>query len=155
MIFPWAHLENQWVSMFEQETTEMLFSGALEKASSYAVAWSSNDPAQVAAHFAENGAARLNSGKAIQGRGAIASDYATPFFREFPGSSVLLHDFRLSGNHTLFTGMLVGPGGREDSLVRPLGWEERTLDDNGLIQLSLVWFDRDDNAKQGGSAFLQ
>ncbi|NOD48884.1 MULTISPECIES: nuclear transport factor 2 family protein [Ruegeria] len=139
--------------MFEKGATKMLFADALEKASSYAAAWSSNDPAQVAAHFAEDGAARLNSGAAIQGREAIASDYAAPFFRDFPGSSVLLHDFRLSGNHALFTGMLVGPGRRENSPVRLLGWEEWTLDDNGLIQLSLVWFDRDDHARQGGGTF--
>ncbi len=131
----------------------MLFADALVKASSYAAAWSSNDPEQVAAHYAEDGIARLNSGDAIQGRAAIASDYAAPFFRDFPDSSVLLHDFRLSGNHGLFTGMLVGPGKSGGSPIRLLGWEEWTLDDNGLIQLSLVWFDRDDHAKQGGSEF--
>ncbi|WP_170787820.1 nuclear transport factor 2 family protein [Ruegeria lacuscaerulensis] len=131
----------------------MLFAEALEKASSYAAVWSSNDPMQVAAHYAENGVARLNSGNAIQGRAAIASDYAKPFFRDFPKSSVLQHDFRISGNHALFTGMLVGPGRPEEAPIRLLEWEEWTLDDNGLIQLSLVWFDREDHARQGGSAF--
>ena len=131
----------------------MLYADALEKASSYAFAWSSNDPAQVAAHFAEDGVTRLNSGEDIQGRAAVASEYAAAFFRDFPNSSVLMHDFRLSGNHGLFTGMLVGPGRSGKAPIRLLGWEEWTLDDDGLIQLSLVWFDRDDHAEQGGGAF--
>jgi len=131
----------------------MLFADALEKASSYAAAWSSNDPTQVAAHFAEDGVTRLNSGEAIQGRAAIASDYAAPFFRDFPSSSVLMHDFRMSGNHGLFTGMLVGSGRSGNVPIRLLGWEEWTLNGDGLIQLSLVWFDRDDHARQGGAAF--
>lgn len=131
----------------------MLFADALEKASSYAAAWSSNNPFLVVSHYAENGAARLNSGDVIQGRAAIATDYAAPFFRDFPNASVLMHDFRLSGNHGLFTGMLVAPGISGNPGVRLLGSEEWTLDDNGLIELSLVWFNRDDHAKQGGSAF--
>ncbi|MFA3920927.1 nuclear transport factor 2 family protein [Ruegeria hyattellae] len=126
----------------------MLFEAALEKAARYAAAWSSNEPEQVAGHFAQNGSAVLNAGAPIQGRADIAENYAAPFFRDFPNSNVLVHDFRLSGNHGLFTGMLVAPPYLGMPPVRLLGWEEWTLDDNGLIRASLVWFDHDEHARQ-------
>ena len=127
------------------------FETALEKASRYAAAWSSNDPSEVAEHYAEDGSATLNAGAPIEGRAAIARDYAAPFFRDFPDATVLMHDFRLSGRHGLFTGMLVAPERRGSASVRLLGWEEWKLDNDGLIRSSLVWFDQDDHVRQGGS----
>lgn len=124
------------------------FDTAFEKAGEYAAAWTANSPEQVAAHYAEHGRAVLNGGEPIVGRDAIASEYAAPFFRDFPGSAVLLHDFRLAGPHGLFTGMLVGPARNGKQPVRLLGWEEWTLDDDGLIANSLVWFDAEDYARQ-------
>ena len=124
------------------------FDAALEKAARYAAAWSSNDPDQVAAHYAEGGSATLNAGEPIVGRKAIAREYAGPFFRDFPGSMVLMHDFRLSGVHGLFTGMLVGKLPPDGSPVRLLGWEEWTLDEQGLIAASLVWYDQAEHARQ-------
>jgi nuclear transport factor 2 (NTF2) superfamily protein len=124
------------------------FEAALEKAAGYAAAWSSNQPEEVAKHYAKDGRAVLNGGEPIIGRRAIAMYYAAPFFRDFPGSSVLMHDFRLAGSHGLFTGMLVGPSRNHKDTVRLLGWEEWTLDDSGLISKSLVWFDREEYARQ-------
>lgn len=129
----------------------MHFETALEKAALYAAAWSSNDPSRVASHYAEDGFAALNAGERIKGRVSIARDYAAPFFRDFPNSTVLMHDFRLSGRHGLFTGMLVAPARDGKPPVRLLGWEEWTLDDDSLIRASLVWFDRDEHARQAGS----
>ena len=126
----------------------MFFEAAIEKAAQYAAAWSSNNPEEVARHYAQNGSATLNAGAPIQGRDAIAAYYATPFFRDFPGATVLLHDFRLSGHHGLFTGMLVAPPDRGKPPVHLLGWEEWTLDEDGLILSSLVWFDREEHARQ-------
>lgn len=126
----------------------MFVEAALEKATRYAAAWSSNNPEEVAGHYAQNGSAILNSGEPLLGRAAIAENYAAPFFRDFPDSSVLMHDFKLSGNHGLFTGMLVAPPLRGKPPVRLLGWEEWTLGDDGLIQSSLVLFDRDEHARQ-------
>ena len=124
------------------------FESALEKAAGYAAAWSSNRPEAVAAHYAEHGRAVLNGGEPIVGREAIARDYASPFFRDFPGSVVLMHDFRLAGPHGLFTGMLVGPARAGGERVRLLGWEEWTLGDDGLILDSMVWFDAEEYARQ-------
>ena len=97
------------------------FDAALEKAARYAAAWSSNKPEQVAAHYAEGGSATLNAGEPIVGRTEIARDYAAPFFRDFPGSTVLMHDFRFAGTHGLFTGMLVGTHPESSNPVR-LPW---------------------------------
>ena len=130
------------------------FDAALEKAARYAAAWSSNDPGQVAAHYAEGGSATLNAGEPIVGRSEIARDYATPFFRDFPESTVLMHDFRLAGAHGLFTGMLVGTHPKSGNPVRLLGWEEWTLDEQGQILASLVWFDQADYARQAQSTAL-
>lgn len=116
----------------------MSFGILLEKAAQYAAAWSSNNPEEVAKHYAHNGPAILNAGEPIQGRTSIAEDYGAPFFRDFPDSTVLMHDFRLFGNHGLFTGMLVAPPYRGKSPVHLLGWEVSTLDDDGLILSSLV-----------------
>jgi nuclear transport factor 2 (NTF2) superfamily protein len=130
------------------------FNAALEKAARYAAAWSSNDPEQVAAHYSEGGSATLNGGDPIVGRTEIARDYAAPFFRDFPGSTVLMHDFRLAGAHGLFTGMLVGTRPESGNPVRLLGWEEWTLDEHGLIMASLVWFDQADYTRQAQSTAL-
>ena len=130
------------------------FNAALEKAARYAAAWSSNKPEQVAAHYAEGGSATLNAGEPIVGRTEIARDYAAPFFRDFPGSTVLMHDFRFAGTHGLFTGMLVGTHPKSGNPVRLLGWEEWTLDEHGLILASLVWFDQADYARQAQSTAL-
>ena len=59
------------------------FDAALEKAARYAAAWSSNDPEQVAAHYAEGGSATLNAGEPIVGRTKISRDYAAPFSETF------------------------------------------------------------------------
>ena len=126
----------------------MLFEYALKKAGKYAAAWGSNDPDQVAQHYAPDGCATLNAGLPIQGRASIAKDYAAPFFDAFPNSSVLMHDFRLSGNHGLFTGVLVAPTRPGKPPVYLLGWEEWTLDGQGFIQSSLVWFDHQEYLRQ-------
>ena len=130
------------------------FDAALEKAAGYAAAWSSNIPDQVASHYAKGGSATLNGGDPIVGRTEIARDYAEPFFRDFPLSTVLMHDFRLAGAHGLFTGMLVGTHPVSGNPVRLLGWEEWTLDEHGLILASLVWFDQADYERQAQSTAL-
>ena len=126
----------------------MSFQAIFEKASGYAAAWSSNDPDAVAAHFARDGCAVVNGCPPIVGRTAIAQEYAAPFFRDLPGSSVLLHDFRLAGTHGLFTGMLVGTHPLTHNAVRILGWEEWTLDAHGHIATSNVWFDQAEYERQ-------
>ena len=125
----------------------MTLNPELVKAAGYAAAWSSNNPENVAGHFLEEATVQINGGVPLAGREAIAQEYAAPFFDDFPGCTVLMHDFRLAGSHALFTGMLVCDLGFGQS-VRLLGWEEWTLHDSGEIVQSLVWFDQKEYDRQ-------
>ena len=127
----------------------MILNAALAKAAGYAAAWSSNNPDNVAGHFLKDATVRVNGGAPLTGREAIATQYAAPFFDNFPGCTVLMHDFRLAGSHALFTGMLVC-GLETVQSVRLLGWEEWTLHDSGEIAQSLVWFDQKEHDRQVG-----
>ena len=125
----------------------MVLNAVLVKAADYAAAWSSNNPENVAGHFSEQATVQINGGAPLAGRKAIAHDYAAPFFDNFPGCIVLMHDFRQAGSHALFTGMLVCDLGSGQS-VRLLGWEEWTLHASGGIAQSLVWFDQKEYDRQ-------
>ncbi|MEX0301464.1 MAG: hypothetical protein AB3N24_03475 [Leisingera sp.] len=124
----------------------MSFGILLEKAAQYAAAWSSNNPEEVAKRYAHNGPAILNAGEPIQGRTSNAEDYGAPFFRDFPDSTVLMHDFRLFGNHGLFTGMLVAPPYRGS--LRFTCWVGKYRHLMTTASFSHLWFDREEHARQ-------
>jgi uncharacterized protein (TIGR02246 family) len=116
----------------------------------YTAAWCSMDPAQVAAHFATDGSLTINDGPPAVGRAAIA-EAARGFYAALPDMQVFMDDLIVDGDriefHWTFTGTNTGPGGTGKA-VRVSGFEEWTIDDDGLIAASLGHYDQAEYARQ-------
>jgi hypothetical protein len=108
-------------------------------AESYTAAWCSQDPAQVAAHFASNGSLQVNQSAPAVGREAITA-VAQSFMTAFPDLKVAMDslDEATLTYHWTLTG---GP-------VKISGYEQWTLDAGGLILQSLGHFDEADYQRQ-------
>lgn len=119
-------------------------------ATRYTAAWCSQDPASVAAFFAEGGSLRVNDAAPAVGRDAI-TDVARGFMTAFPDMQVLMDDLTIDGDRYRYAWTLVGtntgPGGG-GQLVRISGFERWRLDANGLIADSQGHFDAADYQRQ-------
>jgi len=120
----------------------------------YAAAWCSQDPASVAAFFAENGSLKINDGAPSVGRAAI-TEAAQSFMTSFPDMAVEMNELEYAGQQYRFrwtlTGTNTGPDGSGRN-VRISGYEEWTLGPDGLIAISLGHFDSADYDRQIGKA---
>jgi predicted ester cyclase len=116
----------------------------------YAAAWCGQDPARVAAFFAEGGSLCVNDAPPAAGRAAIA-DLALGFMTAFPDLVVTKDKLvtRPDGAefHWTLTGTNTGPGGTGHR-VRISGYEEWQIDSNGLIANSQGHFDGAEYARQ-------
>ena len=124
----------------------------------YAAAWSSQNSAQLASFYAKSGSLIVNGGTPSTGRTAIAAK-AQSFMTAFPDMVVKLERMDQHGDHPVFrwiwTGTNTGPGGT-GKFVRMTGYEEWTLDANGLIAKSDGHYDEADYERQlKGGAPLQ
>jgi uncharacterized protein (TIGR02246 family) len=119
-------------------------------AQDHTAAWCSLDPARVAAHFATDGSLAINGGAPAVGRDAI-TETARGFYAALPDMQVLFDDLVVDGDrieyHWTFTGTNTGPGGTGKS-VRVVGYEEWTIDDEGLIAASSGHYDAAEYARQ-------
>src|SRR5438874_7980154 len=118
--------------------------GQLDKfAQRYAKAWCSQNPASVAAFFAERGSISINNGPPAVGRAAIAEE-ARGFMATFPDMIVTMGRVSRDPDGTKFhwtlTGTNTGPGGR-GKRVRISGYELWKIDNDGLIAESKGHFD--------------
>ena len=127
-----------------------------EFATRYAAAWSSQDPEAFASFYAENGTLRINDGEPSIGRDAI-EETARSFMAAFPDMVVRLVELRQADDHLEFhwrwTGTNTGPGGTGNA-VDLRGYEQWTLDEDGLILESLGHYDEAEYRRQlnSGSA---
>jgi hypothetical protein len=116
----------------------------------YAAAWSSGNPAQLASFHAENGSLSVNGGPPALGRAAIEAT-AKSFMTAFPDMVVKLERMDQNGDHPVFrwlwTGTNTGPGGT-GKFVRIAGYEEWTMDANGLIAKSEGHYDEAEYQRQ-------
>lgn len=116
----------------------------------YATAWSSQNPASLAAFYAEDGSLTVNSGAPSVGRAAITAT-AKGFMAAFPDMAVKLKEVGQEGPHAIFrwiwTGTNSGPGGTGKQ-VRIEGYEEWTFGANGLIASSDGHYDEAEYARQ-------
>jgi uncharacterized protein (TIGR02246 family) len=119
-------------------------------AEDYTAAWCSMDPDRVAAHFASRGSLAINGGAPAVGRDAIA-DTARGFYAALPDMQVFFDDLVIAGArieyHWTFTGTNTGPGGTGNA-VRVPGYEEWTIDAEGLIAVSSGHYDAAEYARQ-------
>ena len=126
-------------------------------AADYTAAWCSQTAARVAAHFAEDGSLKINAGDPAVGRAAITAS-AQAFMTAFPDMVVSMDSLIVSGEqavyHWTLAGTNTGPGGT-GAAVRIHGYEEWTLNADGLIQTSLGHYDQaeyDRQLQQGAPA---
>ena len=121
-----------------------------EMAAAYTAAWCSQDPARVAAHYAENGSLTINDGAPSVGRAAVTAS-AQAFMTSLPDMVVVMDSLRMNGQTGRYfwtlTGTNTGPGGTGKA-VHISGYEEWTLDSAGLIERSLGHFDAVEYARQ-------
>ena len=112
-------------------------------AAAYTAAWCSQDPATVAAHYAEDGSLTINDGTPAVGRAAI-TESARAFMTSLPDMVVSMDSLQVDGRsaryHWTLTGTNTGPGGTGNA-VHISGFEEWTLGATNLIQRSLGNFD--------------
>ena len=116
-------------------------------AADYSAAWSSGNPASVAAHYASDGRIAINRGEPLIGTAAI-TEMAAGFYAEFPDLIVKCDDIRSSGNHAIFAWTLEGHHSETKNFVRVPGWEEWELNDDLKVVSSLGWFDADEYDRQ-------
>jgi predicted ester cyclase len=116
----------------------------------YTAAWCSMDPARVAEHCARGGSLTVNNGLPAVGRPAI-TEAARGFYVALPDMQVFFDDLVADGDrieyHWTFTGTNTGPGGTGNK-VRVSGFEDWTMDDDGLIGASLGHYDQAEYARQ-------
>jgi len=131
-------------------TMAMKQSELTDFATRYAAAWSSQNPASLAAFYAEDGSLTVNAGAPSVGRAAISAT-AQGFMTAFPDMMVKLDEVRGDGSHAIFrwiwTGTNTGPGGTGKS-VRIKGYEEWTFGADGLIAESKGHYDEAEYQRQ-------
>lgn len=119
-------------------------------ATRYAAAWSSGDAASLASFYAEDGSLTVNAGAPSVGRKAITAA-AQGFMTAFPDMVVKLDRVSRDGGRVIFgwiwTGTNTGPGGTGRP-VRITGYEEWTLDAEGLIAESKGHYDEAEYQRQ-------
>jgi len=118
----------------------------------YTEAWCSQNAANVAAFFAENGSLKINDGAPAVGRTAITA-VAEGFMSAFPDMVVAMDSVSLDGRRAVYrwtlTGTNTGPEGTGKA-VRISGYEEWTFGADGLIAESRGHFDEADYYRQLG-----
>lgn len=119
-------------------------------ATRYAAAWSSRNPANVAAFYSDRGSLTVNEGMPSVGRAAITAT-ARSYMTAFPDMVVRLERVEEENGlvvfHWIWTGTNSGPGGT-DRFVRIRGFEEWTMDDDGHILESKGRYDEADYQRQ-------
>jgi steroid delta-isomerase-like uncharacterized protein len=119
-------------------------------ATRYAAAWSSQNPARLAAFYSERGSLTVNEGMPSVGRAAIATTVSA-FMRAFPDMVVRLERVEDENGlvvfHWIWTGTNSGPGGT-DKFVRIRGYEEWTMDTDGRILESKGHYDEAEYQRQ-------
>jgi hypothetical protein len=119
-------------------------------ATKYAAAWCSQNAASVASFYAENGSLKINDGTPSVGRKAL-TEAAQSFMTTFPDMVVTMDGVSIDGDHAIFrwtlTGTNTGPG-RTGNPVRISGYEEWTMNSEGLIANSKGHFDEAEYQRQ-------
>ncbi|PWT92288.1 MAG: hypothetical protein C5B55_06700 [Blastocatellia bacterium] len=121
-----------------------------EFARRYTAAWCSQNAASVASFFSEVGSLKINDGPSSVGREALTA-VAQDFMTAFPDMVVQMDGLeRLQGGYIYrwtLIGTNIGPNG-SGNRVRISGYEEWTMDADGLIARSLGHFDEQEYQRQ-------
>lgn len=116
----------------------------------YTAAWNSKQPEKMAAFYAEDGTLTVNNGTPAVGRKQLA-ETAQSYMEAFP-DMVLTMDSLTAEKETYryywtFKGTNTGPGGTGNK-VDFSGFEEWSMNAEGLVQKSIGTYDAEDYQKQ-------
>jgi nuclear transport factor 2 (NTF2) superfamily protein len=116
----------------------------------YTAAWNSKQPEQMASFYAEDGTLTVNGGVPAVGRKQIAAS-AQSYMEAFPDMVLTMDSVTAEENtfryYWTFIGTNTGPGGTGNN-VNFSGFEEWTMNDQGLVQKSMGSYDVEDYRKQ-------
>ena len=135
----------------EQQTeVNMKQAELIEFGKKYAEAWSSQKPEKVAEFYASDGSLKVNDGEPAIGTNEITK-VAIGFMDTFPDMIVTMDSLVTESNKTRFywtlTGTNTGPDGTGNKVIIS-GFEEWTLNDDGLVQVSDGNFDEEEYNRQ-------
>jgi len=119
-------------------------------AKSYAQVWCSQRPTFVSSFFSENGVLQINDGSPAKGTEAIAN-VAKGFMDAFPDMVVSMDSLITKSDKTRFYWTLTGTNNGLNGTgnrVKISGFEEWTLNEDGLIQESKGYFDEKEYKRQ-------
>jgi uncharacterized protein (TIGR02246 family) len=132
------------------ENTGMNPDNVRDFATRYTAAWCSQNPASVAAFFADDGSLTVNDGEPAVGTEAITG-VANGFMTAFPDMVILMDDVIIVGEgveyHWTLVGTNTGPVGTGNR-VRISGYEEWRINSDGRIAESKGHFDGEEYQRQ-------
>ena len=116
----------------------------------YTDAWNSKKPEQMAAFYAVDGILTINKGTPAAGTKQL-EETARSFMEAFPDMILTMDSLTMQNGtyryYWTFKGTNTGPGGTGNK-VDFSGFEEWTMNEQGLIQKSIGNFDAEDYQKQ-------
>ena len=122
----------------------------LEFAQNYTEAWNSKQPEKMASFYAEDGILIVNNGTPAVGRKQLA-ETSQSYMEAFPDIELTMDSLTFeSGKYRYywtFKGTNTGSGGTGNK-VDFSGFEEWTMDDQGLVQKSIGSYDAEDYQRQ-------
>lgn len=116
----------------------------------YTDAWNSKQPEKMASFYAEDGSLSVNDGTPAVGRKQIAAT-AQGYMEAFPDMKLTMDSVTVGEGtfryYWTFVGTNTGPGGTGNK-VNFSGYEEWTMNDQGLVQKSVGSYDAEDYKRQ-------
>jgi predicted ester cyclase len=116
----------------------------------YTAAWNSKDPAKVASFYAIDGSLTVNQGTPAEGSEAL-TNLVKSYMEAFPDMELTMDSLVADGKtyryHWRFIGTNTGPEGTGNK-VDFSGFEQWTMNKDGLIQKSIGTYDADDYNRQ-------
>jgi ketosteroid isomerase-like protein len=122
----------------------------IEFGQNYTSAWNSKQPKKMASFYAEDGILTVNEGKPAIGRKQLA-ETAQSYMEAFPDMELTMDSLTIKKGtyryYWTFIGTNTGPGGTGNK-VDFSGFEEWTMNDQGLVQKSIGTYDAEDYQRQ-------
>lgn len=116
----------------------------------YTEAWNSKKPEKMASFYAEDGMLTINNGTPAVGRKQL-TETAKSFMEAFPDLELAMDSLAVENGmyryYWTFKGTNTGPGGTGNK-VNFSGFEEWTMNEQGLIHKSIGTYDAEDYQRQ-------
>lgn len=136
--------------MTECKSDKSEYDKMVEFGQKYTDGWNSKQPEKMASFYAENGMLTVNNGTPAIGRKQLA-ETAQSYMEAFPDMELTMDS--LTFEHVTyryywtFKGTNIGPNGTGNK-VDFSGFEEWTMNDQGLVQKSIGTYDAEDYQRQ-------